>query len=267
MKKSLLEILKNELKLDFSKILVHRNGGIGYANEFDLEPRDFLRFAKNDFSEKNDNGLINSLTNAKRAIDCQIDSAFTYYGIKYDKLPKVSNEIVKCRQDIDNNLPFKLQLITALDFAPSYLASKVRGLRNKLEHFYQKPNEKEVKDSIELAELFILAVESKTKIIETGFIITDFDNFKGAVNDVGYYIKYDNYLAVELQDGKIHLSSRLNDKKTEIETITEDSAEYYFFVQMMNNMEDTLDLTNAFKILLEYIGHPIPAKHINVNFQ
>ena len=40
---------------------------------FKLIPLDFLKFAKEDFNEKNIRNLINSLSNIKRAINCQID--------------------------------------------------------------------------------------------------------------------------------------------------------------------------------------------------
>lgn len=42
------------------------------------------------------------------------------------------------------DLPFKLKLLTALSMAPSTLVANVRELRNKLEHFYEKPSIKEV---------------------------------------------------------------------------------------------------------------------------
>jgi hypothetical protein len=266
MTKGLLEILKNDLKLDFTQTLIHRTGGGSISKVFDIVPRDFLRYAKKDFSEKNEKGLINSLTNAKRAIDCQIDTALSLYGISFETLPEASNDIIKCHPDIDSSLPFKLKLISALDFAPSSLISKVRGFRNELEHFYKKPNNKEVKDSIELAELFILAVESKTKVIEDGFLLTDKSNFLGTEEDIGYYLKYRNYLNVTYENKIIQLESKVNGIEKNVQILDENSPDYYFFVLLMNNMEDITDFKTAFALFLKFINHPIPEKHISVSF-
>jgi len=169
----ILELIQKRLKIDFSTAVIEREGGSEISTDFDIEPRHFLRFAKSDFKTQELKGYVNALTNAKRAIDCQIDSAFAMFGITYDKIPKISQKIVDVEDFETSDLAYKLKLIKALDFAPSGLISKARLLRNRLEHYYQKPLKNEISEAIELAELFILSVENRTRIIENNFYLTD----------------------------------------------------------------------------------------------
>ena len=65
-----------------TKLVFLPSGGTGLNfDEFDITPRDFLRYAKDDFQSQSEAGLINALSNAKRAIDCQIDTAIRSMGI------------------------------------------------------------------------------------------------------------------------------------------------------------------------------------------
>ena len=136
---NILQLIKDELKIDFTSTIIAYDSGSGSENPFELSARDFLRFAKSDFKSNDKKGNINALTNAKRAIDCQIDAALTMFGIQYDKIPNSTNRIIELTGLMSLDLPHKLKLIQAVDFAPSGLISKTRTLRNKLEHYYQIP--------------------------------------------------------------------------------------------------------------------------------
>ena len=41
---------------------------------FDINASEFMKYAEMDLDQGTTQGLVNALTNAKRAIDCQIDS-------------------------------------------------------------------------------------------------------------------------------------------------------------------------------------------------
>jgi len=131
----ILELIQKKLKIDFSKTVIEKDGAGSISSEFDILPRDFLRFAKSDFKTHELKGNVNALTNAKRAIDCQIDSAFAMFGISYDKIPEISQNLVDLEDFENSDIAYKLKLVKALDFAPSGLISKARLLRNKLEHY------------------------------------------------------------------------------------------------------------------------------------
>ena len=84
---NLKESLK-ESKIDLTNLILIPSGGGGSDNsDFEISPKDFLRFSKLDFHSNNRKGLINSLTNAKRAIDCQIDETFSVLGIDFQEIP------------------------------------------------------------------------------------------------------------------------------------------------------------------------------------
>ena len=74
-------------------------------------------------------------------------------------IKEVINEFEK---DIsyNNTLSFKLRFIQALEIAPTFLISKIRKLRNKLEHEYIVPKENEAKETIEIAGFFINATQN-----------------------------------------------------------------------------------------------------------
>jgi hypothetical protein len=149
-------------KIDFTRIKVDIDTYDYFADgypPFDLTPKDYLNFAKQDFKVDDTKGLINALTHAKRAIDCQLDS--TIWQLKLD----VENENLRdfCARFAveERGLHFKLQLIGAFSLAPVFTIAGIRSLRNDIEHEYNKPKKKDVLGAIELAELFISSVDSK----------------------------------------------------------------------------------------------------------
>ncbi len=142
---------------------------------FDISPQDFLRFAKEDLKKSNEHGLINSITNSKRAIDCQIDEAIEQLISKSNKFNPIVEDFLKYFE-FESDIPIKLRLIHALNLAPSLLISKSRTLRNKLEHFYQKPEIKDAKEALDVADLFMRSVALKLGLIWTDFEIVDLKN-------------------------------------------------------------------------------------------
>lgn len=51
------------------------------ATQFEVTPTEYLAFAENDLESKDLRGLINALSNTKRALDCQIDSLLYTFGL------------------------------------------------------------------------------------------------------------------------------------------------------------------------------------------
>lgn len=144
------------MKLDDLKIKINWNSFYivqdctSYSNNinFDLTPEDFLNFAKEDYQNLDNKGLVGVLSNSKRAIDCQIDWIISYLGFdylnfnekNYSNIKSLINEFEKT-MDYNNTLTFKLRFIQALEIAPTFLISKIRKFRNKLEHEYIIPKE------------------------------------------------------------------------------------------------------------------------------
>lgn len=124
---------------------------------FEISAKEFLSFAKSDFKENDEKGLINALSNAKRAISNRMDEM-----IKLSFLQKIS---LKNRW----NVPTKMNKLGEIGiFVPSILQRKITSTRNLLEHEYVRPNNsQEVLDAIEIAELFLASTE---KYIEFGLL-------------------------------------------------------------------------------------------------
>ena len=105
---------------------------------FQIKPNDFIHFANRELAVSGIHGLINALSNAKRAIDCQIDAIHKVLGIKKERsFPK--------RADIINELGL---------LAPRVIKRIVR-MRNYLEHEFILPEQERIEDAVDTATLFI----------------------------------------------------------------------------------------------------------------
>ena len=232
---NLKESLK-ESKIDLTNLILIPSGGGGSDNsDFEISPKDFLRFSKLDFHSNNRKGLINSLTNAKRAIDCQIDETFSVLGIDFQEIPNQAENIISLLK-FSNDLPYKLKLIQALNLAPAYIVSKARTLRNKLEHFYKLPTKEEVQESIDIAELFIRSIEGKTRILEGEFYLTDSKNRTGHWDfDSGLSFSFDE------SNKKFNITTTKNKVRFDSFTVDYSKSEYYGLLRLMNSIDDEFE--------------------------
>ncbi|MFA4848154.1 MAG: hypothetical protein WC626_00355 [Methanoregula sp.] len=137
---SVEELLKEDLLDGWSRHQI--------KTDFDLKPNDFLRFAKNDLKANYEHHLINSLTNIKRTIDCQIDSIFVGLGINTKK-----------SETEHWNFPEKIDILNKLGILSPEILGIINTQRNDLEHRYSNPNEKNVKLALDIAQLFLKYTE------------------------------------------------------------------------------------------------------------
>ncbi|MDR7370058.1 hypothetical protein SAMN05444397_10948 [Flavobacterium aquidurense] len=264
MKDKLLNIIKAS-KLNLTDLLIVIEGGEGMkASSFDINPKDFLRFARQDLSDSKDRGYINSLTNSKRAIDCQVDDLLEIVGIKIKDENKDLENFAKLFDFDANDIAFKLKLIHSLNLAPSLLVSKARTIRNKLEHYYQMPKETEVKEALDVADLFIRSIEGKIRLPNTMFYITDFNQCKEENN---WKVFKHIHFTYNTEKNFFHISLReLDTSKDSIEEITifANDKEYCALLNIMFSNDDEATVDYAVKKLLKFIGHPIPTENVNV---
>jgi hypothetical protein len=260
---ALIDLIQKVLKIDFSKTVVIINGTTELSNPFEITPRDFLNFANLDFKESDIRGKINALTNAKRAIDCQIDSSLALFDISFDNIPIESKKIIELVDFDDNDISYKLKLIRALGFSPNALVSKTRYLRNKLEHYYELPEKSEIKSSIQLAELFIDSIENRVYKIATQFAITDYNNLNGLSlwgYKKGFSFFYDPYLKEisiegnEVVDNSLKLIKRI--------TFTQKDEIFYAIIRLIISVRFDNSFDDSLKVFLKMINHPIPEKDI-----
>src|SRR6266481_3644076 len=87
---------------------------------WEITPRDYLRFARDEIQSVNVRSLINAIGHAKRAIHAHVDFLLHNCG--------------RCLTD--TNFPAKLSLLKDLGIVAPEMLTKYNRLRNLLEHEY-----------------------------------------------------------------------------------------------------------------------------------
>ncbi len=117
---------------------------------FDISPYNFLEFSKKDLKIKTKRGSINSLSNVKRCIDCQVDTLLSVLG-----------QTKKSKKE-RWNFPQKIEFLNKIGILSPSILNKINKKRNLLEHEYKFPRKEEIEDAIDIAELFLNATEKFT---------------------------------------------------------------------------------------------------------
>jgi hypothetical protein len=120
--------------------------------EYEITPEDFLLFAEKDILQDDVRGLVNGLSNAKRAIDCQVEKLLACLG-----LPSA------------RSFPKKMGLLNEIGVVAPRIVTKVVRARNYLEHQYQKPEKEQVEDAVDVATLFVAALERSLTFFPENF--------------------------------------------------------------------------------------------------
>lgn len=133
------EILEPLYFMTFSPL-----GYLDYGTE--LSPLDYLSFARVDLEEKNGyRSMINTISNAKRALHLQVDTLCEGYGYKVIQRNK--------------NFPEKLDFLQDLGLVTPRILKKLNSIRNKVEHDYSIPTEEDAELFCDVVELFLFATE------------------------------------------------------------------------------------------------------------
>ncbi len=147
-----------QANLDWKNMYLCEDQSTGYSWFYPLNADEFLQFAKTDLLGSDTRGFINALTNAKRAIDCQADCCLSSIGFQADKLEKQlgsgNTAAVKSKATI-KGVPFKFQMLEVMGIVTPTIVTKMRRLRNALEHEYRKPRRLEAQDAVDIAQLFL----------------------------------------------------------------------------------------------------------------
>jgi hypothetical protein len=131
-------------EFDMSKCAVSLGGGSFTMTELKTSPVDFLTLAEEDFERGGLSALINATTNSKRAIVCQIDQLLISFG--YPSLRW--------------NVPKKIERLRALGLLAPSLLRKIVDVRNILEHEYEAPALEFVKETLDIASLFVMSASA-----------------------------------------------------------------------------------------------------------
>ncbi len=145
MKNDINDLKSFFLKIDYSwdDCCIDPSGGNSVLEtnlaDFDITPKDFLDYAYQDYEMGESRGLINALSNVKRAIECQSDIIHLSFGIPYKRL----------------TFPDKVENLQKMGISPSVIFKNINAIRVELEHFYKKPEPQRVEDAIQIAHLFL----------------------------------------------------------------------------------------------------------------
>jgi hypothetical protein len=158
-------------KLDWSELYFSPDTGTAFSYEFPIMPDEFIAFAKADLQLGNARGLVNALSNAKRAIDCQADVFILATGLNPQELGRQLGQtgITLLADGRRTDGPLKFRLLQTLGVATPAIVARMRKLRNALEHDYRKPRRNEVNDAIDVAELFVQACAGKMRSVLDSF--------------------------------------------------------------------------------------------------
>lgn len=103
-----------------------------------LHPGQYLLFAEKDLRLGGPRGLVNSLANSKRAIDCQIFGLLHALAVPEPR-----------------NFPERLDKLKDLGLLAPRVVRKIAQLRNVLEHQYYKPTVEEAEEALDIPGLFL----------------------------------------------------------------------------------------------------------------
>lgn len=251
MRDNLLTLIK-QTRLNLQKAFIHPGSGeFASHNLFPINPKDFLKYSKQDLKEGGDKGLINSLTNAKRAIDCQIDEVLKMFKIEIIKGKNPVIERFLACFDLVEESYFKLRLIEALNLAPSLIIAQTREIRNKLEHYYEIPDIVEVKRAHDIASLFISSIQGKFR----GFY-TQFEINNSPIYDFNIHHTPTIWFNLTMDKGRFTFGTHYEDDSSH--GIDSKDELFYGLLRLMFSMDDEDELNESFKVILKQIAHPIP---------
>lgn len=114
-----------------------------YKMSFDITPKDFLDFAELDLTSDLQHKFVNALSNAKRALDCQVICLLDTLGL--------FEQAEKKRW----GLPLKIKALKKTGIIAPRILNKINKTRNLLEHEFTNPNSEQVTDFIDVVALFI----------------------------------------------------------------------------------------------------------------
>jgi len=148
------------LSFDLSRIFVDFDNDAFEEPPLDISEYEFLEFAENDLKDTGAHGLVNALSNAKRAIDCKVDKVLMAFGFRSKQ-----------------NFPEKIETLREIGLVAPRIINKIVRTRNYLEHEFKTPEQDLVFDAVDIATLFILLTDKTLQFfprsIRIGTILPD----------------------------------------------------------------------------------------------
>lgn len=262
------EELFEKATLNFKNLSVGYADNINFKNYFDLIPENYLFFAKEDLKQRDERGLINALSNVKRAIDCLIENILKNFGINIKKIPKVALDFCKEVLNDDNNHinPSSLRLFCALGLAPSILVSEVRNLRNKVEHEFSNPKKEDVLRAYEVAELLINNLKAK-ELYSCAIDISDIQRNDGFSFDYVTGVRFNSTFGEFKESGNFFIYFHDSNSFYQYYLNQDDKVFYYFLRAMFIAEFDLEELELCIKKIISIVSPDLEFNEIDVCFR
>ena len=183
---------------------------------FDIKPVDFLEFAERDLASNSLHKEINALSNAKRALDGQLDCLLISFGL------------FKKAQKENWKFPKKIETIKEIGIIAPRVLSKLNTRRNIMEHEFSRPTLDEVENFIDIVSLFFAATDI---YIYKSILEISFSVYTDNLNPL--YLKYNGSI---VKDDGIKIDVREHEDENVIESkfiLTTSDKEYLIFLKWL----------------------------------
>jgi len=253
-----LKELFKKLKFNWRNVCIDIDPRSLHVHQFQITPQDFLDYAREDFRCADARGIVNALTNAKRAIDCQTDTILDCFGFDpFRNLPATARSFINDYQAIHGRFEAtqKLKLLQAIGAAPHGLLTRVRRLRHRLEHEYEFPDKDDVQEAIEVASLFIGA---------TNYFVSRFENVPVLYSDEGF----DPHIIIGYDQEKhvftITAEDDWGNKYFEEVKVGLNNKLYLSLLKLQGALGTGEGVKDSLQELLRAVNHPVPEMSVTV---
>jgi len=257
-----------QANLDFTDIYFTQDTFTSWYSSYSIKPTDFIIFAKADSYTPDTRGLVNALSNAKRAIDCQADSFLECIGLQPDDIDKQLGRDGLASVAFGSTYkqgPLKFRLLEAFGVATPAIVRKMRTLRNLLEHEYRRPNRKEVSDAIGIAELFVQACAGKMKSMVDGLGLgsglVKIKKEKLVARE--FYIRFDPETTPHFELTYWNREQRNAGSSSKLD-VSIGSRDFVALLKLNCLTESTRDMTEPVRSFLSELGFKLPRTRFHV---
>ena len=139
-----------QIGFDYHHLKVYPSGGGFPLINLETSPTEFLLQAEKDFNAEDEAFYLNSITNSKRAILCQMDQILVSFGFN----------------SLRWNVIKKIEYLNKLGILTPPILRKISKVRNLLEHEYIKPSKEDVELALDISTLFVLSNKALFSIYE-----------------------------------------------------------------------------------------------------
>lgn len=205
------------------------------------------------------------MSNAKRAIDCQTDTFISAIGLSPKDLTKqLGKDVIdNLRQFISNTeQPLKFRVLESLGIVTPAIVSRVRRIRDLLEHQYKKPSTSAVRAAIDVSSLYVSACEGALNTFLDAIYFESLDALDrddGRLGDRAFKIE----LGWRPQGLEVTYSNSTSRERA-ARCIRPTEAGYLAWLRVLFFIRAEDDIEKAITLTASMSGYPLEAKNIKI---